>query len=68
VSKMRHSLSDESVRAATVLGSWCSLPGAIPHEEIIASLRDKGKRLKGKDPVAAASTPAPNNNTVVDSD
>jgi hypothetical protein len=66
VSKMRHSLCDESVRAATVLGSWCSLPGAIPQEEIIAYLRDKSKRPKGKEP-AAVSTPA-SNNTVVDSD
>lgn len=65
VSKMRHSLSDETVRAATVLGSWCSLPGAIPQEDIIASLRDKSKRQKGKEP-AAASTPGSNN--IVDSD
>ena len=29
VSKMRHSLSDESTRAASVLGAWCDLPGAV---------------------------------------
>jgi hypothetical protein len=66
VSKMRHSLSDESVRAATVLGSWCSLPDAIPREEIIMVFRDKSKRAKGKQP-AAASTPA-SDHIVVDSD
>jgi hypothetical protein len=66
VSKMRHSLSDESVRAATVLSSWCSLPGAIPREEIVASLREKGKRPKGKEP-ATGSTPT-SNNIAIDSD
>ena len=30
VSKMRHSLSDQSTRTATVLGAWCDLPGAVP--------------------------------------
>ena len=64
MSKMQHWLSDESVHAVTVLGSWCSLPGAIPREEIIASLQDKSKHLKGNEP-AAASTPA-FNSTVVD--
>jgi hypothetical protein len=70
VSKMRHSLSDESVRAATVLGSWCSLAGAIPHEEIVASLRDKSKRPKGKEPgpAAVSSRASASNNDVVDSE
>ncbi|KAJ7110445.1 hypothetical protein C8R44DRAFT_634021, partial [Mycena epipterygia] len=49
VSKMRHSLSDESTRAASVLGSWCNLPGAIPQEEIIALFKEKAKRPRGKD-------------------
>jgi hypothetical protein len=66
VSKMRHSLSDESVRAATVLSSWCSLAGAIPREEIVTAFRDKSKRPKGKEP-AVASTPA-SDNIVIDSD
>jgi hypothetical protein len=42
VSKMRHSLSDESTRAATVL-----FPSAIPHDEIISTFKDKSKRPKG---------------------
>jgi hypothetical protein len=46
VSKMRHKLSDESTRAASVLGSWCDLPGAIPHNEIMAVFQDKGKWTK----------------------
>ena len=45
---MRHSLSDESVRAATVLGDWCNFPGIIPREEIMEKFKDKSKRTKGK--------------------
>lgn len=47
VSKMRHSLSDESTRAATVLSSWCEFPSAIPRDEIISTFKDKSKRPKG---------------------
>ena len=46
VSKMRHSLSDESTRAASVLGAWCSLPGVIPRNEIMDAFKDKSKRPK----------------------
>ena len=55
VSKMRHSLTDESTRAATVLGSWCDFPSAIPRDDIIVSFRDKSKRpkVKGKEVVDA---------------
>jgi hypothetical protein len=45
---MRHSLSDKSVRAATVLGSWTDLQGAIPHDDIVRSFGEKNKRPKGK--------------------
>ena len=48
VSKMRHSLSDESTRAATVLSSWCNFPSAIPREQIISIFCDKSERPKGK--------------------
>ena len=59
VSKMRHSLSDESTWAATVLSSWCDFPSAIPREEIIATFRDKSKRPKGrgKESVNAGEVP-----------
>jgi hypothetical protein len=46
---MRHSLSDESTRAATVLGSWCDFPGVIPRDDIMEIFKDKGRRGKGKD-------------------
>jgi len=45
VSRMRHSLADESIRAACVLGSWCEFPGAIPREDIITLFKDKSKRV-----------------------
>jgi hypothetical protein len=51
VSKMRHSLSDESTWAAAVLGSWCTFPGAVPHEEIMRVFKEKSKSDKGKEMV-----------------
>ena len=56
VSKMHHSLSDESTRAATVLSSWCDFTPAIPRDDIIVTFRDKNKRPKGgKDKETAES-------------
>jgi hypothetical protein len=49
VSKMRHSLSDESTRAASVLGSWCNLPEAILMSDIIEKFKEKSKRGKKKE-------------------
>ena len=48
VSKMRHLLSDESTRTATMLSSWCDFPSTVPQEEIISIFHDKSKRPKGK--------------------
>jgi hypothetical protein len=48
VSKMCHSLKDESVRAATLVGSWVSFPGVILHDELVKTLDEKSKRPKGK--------------------
>lgn len=51
VSKLRHSLSDQSVRAATIVGSWLRLgiPGVLDEAELLEGLRDKPKRSnKGK--------------------
>lgn len=36
---MRHSLSDASTRASTVLGSWAKIPGLLPDEEILKLLK-----------------------------
>ncbi|KAI0738760.1 hypothetical protein BC629DRAFT_1300092, partial [Irpex lacteus] len=46
VSKRRHALSDESTRAAIVLGSWASVEGLVPTEKLITMFREKGKRSK----------------------
>jgi hypothetical protein len=48
VSRLRHSLSDETTRAATVLGSWADIPGLVLNEELIKNIRDK-KFHWGKD-------------------
>ncbi|KAF8591399.1 hypothetical protein K439DRAFT_1327195, partial [Ramaria rubella] len=41
VSRMCHSLSDESTRAATVLSSWVMVEGLIPQAEIIEAFKEK---------------------------
>lgn len=48
VLKMRHSLSDESTCAATVLSSWHNIPNLILYNEIVSEFKDKGKCSKGK--------------------
>jgi len=55
VSKMCHSLSNESVCAAMVLGSWCQFPDAIPWDEIEVAFRDKSKCPKAKESIASTS-------------
>ena len=51
ISKLQHSLSDKSARAATVLGSWSNLEGAILKASIIDRFKDKSKCLKKKQKV-----------------
>jgi hypothetical protein len=41
VSRLRHSLSNEATRAATVLSSWSTISGLIPENEIIENIRLK---------------------------
>jgi hypothetical protein len=48
VSKMRHSLSDESTRAATVLGSWCTFTDLVPFGEIASKFKEKSSRSGSK--------------------
>jgi hypothetical protein len=55
VSKMRHSLSDESTQAASVLGSWCTFPDAVPREEIMSAFKEKGRRDKVKEVVVGGT-------------
>jgi len=53
VSRLRHSLSDESTRAATVLGSWAEIPGLVRDDELVKHIKDKqfswGKHSGGND-------------------
>ena len=54
MSKMQHSLSDESTRAATVLASWCNMSGLIPLKELEATFNEKSKRPKGNNNAGTA--------------
>jgi hypothetical protein len=45
VSRLRHSLSDESTRSATVFGSWIANgSGIVPEEDLIKNLQQKSLR------------------------
>lgn len=44
VTKLRHSLSDESTRAATILHSWGSMGDLIPEGDIIRAFADKSRK------------------------
>ena len=46
VSKHRHALSDKSVRASTVLGSWAAVSGLIPEAKVYEVFGEKSKRTK----------------------
>jgi hypothetical protein len=41
VSRFRHSLSDDSTCASSVVGMWAKLPNAIPHDTIVDSFKEK---------------------------
>lgn len=43
VSRLRHSLADESVRANTLLGSWARLDGLVPEKTIIKSFEERNE-------------------------
>jgi hypothetical protein len=66
VSKMRHSLSDKSIRAVTVLRSWCDMPDIIPCEELASKFADKLKRLKGEELSASTDDINGTNHIVID--
>ena len=43
VSRMRHSLSNESTRASTVLGSWVKIDGLLPEQELLKAFRNQAR-------------------------
>ena len=51
VSKMQPSLSNEAAQAASVLGSWCTFPNAVPQDEIVSAFKEKGRQDKVKEVV-----------------
>jgi hypothetical protein len=57
---MRHSLTDKSIQAATIVGSWSEYPGLIPSDKLAAAFNEKSKRLKGKNKegIDQAGTPS----------
>ena len=61
VSKRRHNLSDDSIRAAVVLNAWFKIPGLVPENKLLTIFRDQNKRQK-PDGAASSST------TVIDVD
>jgi hypothetical protein len=67
VSRMRHSLSDASVRAAAVVGSWCDYAAVIPRKELINIFNDKNKRPKGSGgDTEEGNAPEPVEITIID--
>ncbi|OJT13075.1 Zinc finger BED domain-containing protein 4 [Trametes pubescens] len=65
VSRLRHSLGDESVRTGTVLGSWAEHPELVPEDEVVEVVKrhmrqgkDKAKALNAARVSAAAAASA----------
>jgi hypothetical protein len=47
VTKLWHTLSDDSTQASTILHAWSEIPGLISEADIIEVFKDKGCHLKG---------------------
>jgi len=65
ISKLRHSLSDKSTQAATVLGSWSSLEGVIPKARIVQLFKDTSKWPKKKLRAVKATEPESDDSVVL---
>ena len=57
VSKLRHTLLNESMRATTVLNAWSEIPGLIPESNIIQVFKDKCRCINRKEQVESAEDP-----------
>lgn len=62
VSQLHHSLSDQTVRASTVLGSWAHYPELVPEGDATELLR---RKEKGKGAAMAPSSQASETNAIV---
>ena len=56
VSKLRHSLGDETTRSASVLGAWAEVPDLIPFSDLVNFFDEKKSRIKKKPRLEAQST------------
>ena len=65
ISKLWHSLSDNSAHATTILGSWSKLEGVIPKEAIIKSFENKSKHPKKKQKMTKATEPESDGSIVI---
>ncbi|KAL1945891.1 hypothetical protein VTO73DRAFT_1893 [Trametes versicolor] len=57
VSRLRHSLADESVRANTVLGSWARIADLLPEADLVEVIR---QHSAGKKRTVDVAQPVPN--------
>lgn len=57
VSRLRHSLADESVRANTVVGSWARIADLLPEADLVEVIR---QHSAGKKRAADVAGSAPN--------
>ena len=46
VSRLRHSLSDASVRGSTLLGSWASISTLVPEPDLVTLIRELSEKVK----------------------
>ena len=53
VSKFRHNLSDNSIKASVLLSSWSKVSGIISATDVIKAFEEKIRRPRG--PVAGSS-------------
>lgn len=56
VSKLRHSLSDESTRCSSVLGAWTEVPDLVPFDTLVAHFDGKKSRSNKKRRIEAEPT------------
>lgn len=52
VSRLRHSLSDESVRTGTVLGSWADYHELVPEADVVQLLAEKSRQSRSSQAAA----------------
>lgn len=54
ISKLRHSLTDKSARASTIVGMWSNRDGLVPVSSIVSLFKEKKSRPKKRVKMTAA--------------